>query len=460
MKISLLHATRNNPDGALATREHWLSRATDRERIEHIFAIQDDDIASGQAFAKLRLTCTVTPAPPSWASSSVANWNAAAEIATGDWLVCIADDLTPPPGWDSDLAQLAPIKKPVAVFVPDQLADDCLLRHPVMNRALYEKRGFVFDPDYYGVFCDNDLTLWCRVNKVEILRATSLKWYHDHPITGHPARPMSEVTALQNSNEAYAYGRSVYERKWPALVPKRVERTHSVWIGERLSLMERLTLAMMVAHGHKPTLWVDETRFDRSRVTTVPEGVTVKPLPDDVLRPISFTGKPHPTIPNGGIGSFAQWSDYFGLHCLANDPGSLWCQLDIAPIQPLFAAENTFTRYVGGITTCCHTLRPDLALAGRDLLAKMITEDMAEMDWHDTMTALARMIDAAGALVTGFPGFYDCGGRLESPFNLPVAKNERPHLVHWSNATQGRSKNHPVPGSLYAELVAEYLPNG
>jgi hypothetical protein len=69
------------------------------------------------------------------------------------------------------------------------------------------------------------------------------------------------------------------------------------------------------------------------------------------------------------------------------------------------------------------------------------------------------MIDGADAQITAFPSFYDCGGRPESPFNLPVAKDERPHLVHWSNATQGRSKNHPVPGSLYAELVAEYLPN-
>jgi hypothetical protein len=93
MKISLLHATRGTPDRANATRESWLSRASDRSMIEHFWATQAGDTTSTALDPDSIVA--VTDDPPAWASSSVANWNAAAALATGDLLVVIADDLTP-----------------------------------------------------------------------------------------------------------------------------------------------------------------------------------------------------------------------------------------------------------------------------------------------------------------------------------------------------------------------------
>ena len=101
MKISLLHATRGTPDPANATRESWLSRASHRSMIEHFWAIQAGDTTSTALDPDSIVA--VTDDPPAWASSSVANWNAAAALATGDLLVVITDDLTPPIGWDETL---------------------------------------------------------------------------------------------------------------------------------------------------------------------------------------------------------------------------------------------------------------------------------------------------------------------------------------------------------------------
>jgi hypothetical protein len=53
--------------------------------------------------------------------------------------------------------------------------------------------------------------------------------------------------------------------------------THSVWIGPKLGLMEKLTLTLLVKHGNNPTLWV------KGKVDGVPDGVKVEQLPKDII---------------------------------------------------------------------------------------------------------------------------------------------------------------------------------
>jgi hypothetical protein len=452
MKISLLHATRATPHRAYAVRKTWLSRAQDRDSVEHIFGVQNDDTESMEAFVIEGVSFAITQPPPAWASSSVANWNAAASMATGDLLVVIADDLTPPIGWDETLrnGMRSVIGDAAALFVPDQISDDGLLRHPVMTRALYLKRGYIFDPDYYGVFCDNDLTTWCEVNRVAVLRAerSALCWHHDHDMGGNA------VTMHQNRREAYDYGLATYMRKWQAALPRFVQNTHSLWIGERLSKMERLTLALLVKHGHHPTLWVDFDTF----ADEIPDGVNLREIPANLLPAVRFAGTPHPTIPGGGIGSFAHWSDWFALYVLSLHPGELWVQMDVAALKPIYAAQNTFTQWVGGVSTCAFTLRRDVAWTAFEALTPMVKAGMAGRDWHDAMREVHRVVAESGVLVTGFDGYADCGGLTKSPYNRTVRKEDRPALIHWSNATHGTSKDEPVAGSLYAELVEEFLP--
>jgi hypothetical protein len=211
-KISLLHATRNTPDRALATKKTWLERATNPENVEHIFGIQADDTESHLAFGEENVANSVPP--PDWASSSVANWNAAAAISNGDILVVIADDLTPPQGWDEELQKLPAGTEEWACYVPDSLRDDGLMCHPVLSRALYNKRGYVFHPNYYGVFCDNDFTTRTQL-EAPILQVKGLKWQHDHPMNG--TRPTDAIVDLQNSETAYQYGVNVFVSHWPLI---------------------------------------------------------------------------------------------------------------------------------------------------------------------------------------------------------------------------------------------------
>lgn len=213
IKFSLLHATRAMPDRAIETRNSWLAMARNPDQIEHVFGFQSDDEASSEALAGFKRA--ETPPPPEWASSSVANWNAAAKIATGEWLLVIADDLKPVFEWDAllehDIASIPNTTQPLAIQARDGINIDWILRHPIVNRALYEARGFIFHPEFYGVFCDNDLTAWC-CKYARIAMARHFTVQHVHPISG--SRKHDEISRLQNSRRAYEYGQEIMKKHW------------------------------------------------------------------------------------------------------------------------------------------------------------------------------------------------------------------------------------------------------
>src|SRR5687767_14490201 len=101
--ISLLHATFHRQGGPLEIKDAWLASADHPERVEYIFAMDADDIATvGRTEGHHRV---VSPAGDGRVTS-VRNWNAAAALATGDLLMVIADDLFPAPGWDTALLSL------------------------------------------------------------------------------------------------------------------------------------------------------------------------------------------------------------------------------------------------------------------------------------------------------------------------------------------------------------------
>jgi hypothetical protein len=234
-KITLLHATRNMPARALATKNTWLERATNPENVEHIFGIQSDDVESHAAFGEQGVAASAPP--PAWASSSVANWNAAAAISTGDILVVIADDLTPPEGWDAQLQKLPDGNKEWACYVPDSLREDGLMCHPVLSRALYKKRGYVFHPDFYGVFCDNDFSIRSLL-ETTILQVKGLKWQHDHP--SNKSRPRDAIVDLQNAAGGYEYGSQMLVIHWPMIGIFNRSRTISGDINEHMLRLAQL----------------------------------------------------------------------------------------------------------------------------------------------------------------------------------------------------------------------------
>ncbi len=86
-------------------------------------------------------------------------------------MIVIADDTVPEPFWDSKIAQYFAGKdafEPIVLITSDmrctdkiisQTGDDLLPRHPIFTRDFYDQCGYVFDPNFYGAGCDNQLLL-------------------------------------------------------------------------------------------------------------------------------------------------------------------------------------------------------------------------------------------------------------------------------------------------------------
>jgi hypothetical protein len=222
--------------------------------------------------------------------------------------------------------------------------------------------------------------------------------------------------------------------------------THSVWIGPKLGLMEKLTLTLLVNHGHDVTLWT------QGKVEGVPDSVEIKILPKDVLPPIGFAGNPHPYIPNGGIGSFAHWSDYFALETLYRHGGT-WVQMDCAVNCKLDLVDYTFSPWLSTISPVVMSI-PKGSVFGKDVagrLRDMLADGMAGRDWHEAMLEIHQGLQRHGIEYSTLPNYIDCGGVAVSPYTHAIKAD----VIHWSNATHNTSKEKPTKGSEYERLCKE-----
>ena len=111
---------------------------------------------------------------------------------------------------------------------------------------------------------------------------------------------------------------------------------HCLWIGGRLSALERLALASHVRVGHACRLWVYEP------VDNVPPGIAVDDAGAILPRDRIFTYRHGP-----GKGSVAAFANLFRYKLLCR-LGGWWCDTDVVCLKPfdfpgdcVFASERT-----------------------------------------------------------------------------------------------------------------------
>jgi len=224
-----------------------------------------------------------------------------------------------------------------------------------------------------------------------------------------------------------------------------MSRTHSVWIGTKLGLMEKLTLQLLLDAGHEPVLWV------QSKLDGIPKGVVVETLPKDTLPPVGFAGDPLHHLPNGGIGSLAHWSDYFAFKTL-HEHGGIWVQMDAAVTKPIVAEDYTFTPWLSMVSPVVMCIPKGSAYSAEmaETIGNMLVDGMAGRNWHDAMVAMIHGLQRSGIQALTFSNYYDCGGVDGSPYTHPAAQSH--DIIHWSNATHNTSKEKPAKGSEYERL--------
>jgi hypothetical protein len=203
--FSLLHPTIRLPEGWQAASDEWYAACDNPDEVEYVL-------------------CTEWPVPPaitSWKHfvqidngdrrCSTMGWNKAGAASTGQFLITIADDFAPCLHWDTELLKVIPDLKGqyvIAVnmggFRPD------LLMFTLMTRPYYERYGYVWYPEYKGMYADDDFTAVAKRDGV-IINARHLFFEHRHPSYG--TAPDDAAYRWENRPEAYKHGEQVFARR-------------------------------------------------------------------------------------------------------------------------------------------------------------------------------------------------------------------------------------------------------
>lgn len=212
--ISLCHTTARLPDGWRAATQAWFDNCDHPEQVEHCLTADDsrimaDVLQNGAIFPNTKTG--VNPGP----KTAVAGWNFAAKLSTGKLIISLADDWFPCPHWDTELLKMIPDLDGEYVLDVDTCGNDHLLTFSLLTRAYLMKyskgEGWLFYPEYTGMYADNDFTDSARLDKV-IINARHLKFPHRHPNYFADVEP-DAIHLWQGRPEAWRTGIKVYKKR-------------------------------------------------------------------------------------------------------------------------------------------------------------------------------------------------------------------------------------------------------
>lgn len=211
--ISLIHPSRKRPQQAFDTYNLWMSRASGCINIEHILSIDHSDFTAPQYIELFKHTSFIVQMPNTCVVEAA---NHGASRALGNILIYLSDDFEAPQDWDLTLHEIIG-SDPMLLKVSDGVTAKHLgnetgtaniLTIPIMNRALYEKLGYFFHPDYKSMFCDEDLFQTCVKNNW-LVRREDLLFPHNHWVNGKAKKDQTYIDSEKN----FQTGRQVFEQR-------------------------------------------------------------------------------------------------------------------------------------------------------------------------------------------------------------------------------------------------------
>ncbi len=185
-RIIVKYPTRSRPDLFFSTLQKYMDTAIYEHR--YIITIDSDDRTMTAPAVLGRLNSIkgveLTVMAP---GGKVAAINAA--IPTGEWdiLVLASDDHIPvAQGWDKavmdDFADTAPNGEPRMLWYKD-IRNPGICFMPVMNRAAYDLKGYIYHPAYVSLWCDNEQTDVMTASGV-MLKVDRELWRNESPDWG------------------------------------------------------------------------------------------------------------------------------------------------------------------------------------------------------------------------------------------------------------------------------------
>lgn len=212
MKISLIHPSRGRAEKSFNNSKEWIEKAGCD--VELIVSLDQSDLEkSAYQFHYFNgFGCKESITIIERQNSSVVEaTNRATKEAKGDILIYLSDDFKCPDNWGPlVMKEFEGENRPLLLKV-----DDCLqpfhipvLTIPIMNRALYEKLGYFWHPEYKSMHVDVDLFYTCQ--KIGALKnAQHLKFPHEHVSIGKA----EDDDTYRRSSANWNQGLEVFNRR-------------------------------------------------------------------------------------------------------------------------------------------------------------------------------------------------------------------------------------------------------
>lgn len=211
--ISLLHPSRGRAEKSFRNYEQWIQKSGAQSEIEIIVSVDesDDYLKYYRQYTPQRKIYKGIQVMTNNNTCVVEATNKAAAAAKGDILVYLSDDFKAPENWGQlVINEFKDATGPRLIKVDDCLQnfDVPVLTIPIMNRALYERLGYFWHPEYKSMHVDCDL--YETVKRLGALKlCPHLKFPHEHVSIGKA--PMDET--YRRSSAHWDQGLEVFRRR-------------------------------------------------------------------------------------------------------------------------------------------------------------------------------------------------------------------------------------------------------
>ncbi len=221
IKTAVIHPSYGRPVMAFNTYNEWLNAADHPEEAEYIIGMDDNDPSISQY--QSRFAITTSPAfarteiniGPSRSGVAAVNRMATVLSPTTELIVTGGDDMSPCPHWDTELMNLLKgvdnFNDPKFLSVSDGLRGyGVVYVYLIVNRAWYNKLGYMLWPEYDGMFADNDMMAVANILNA-VIHAPQLTFQHRHYSLG--LTPFDATYARNNNQVNWDKNHQVYIRR-------------------------------------------------------------------------------------------------------------------------------------------------------------------------------------------------------------------------------------------------------
>jgi hypothetical protein len=152
--ISIIHPSRSRAAKSVATVDKWIDLSSNYANIQLIVSLDEDDPKLDeykQAYDSLAYIINRN-------RSCVDAINNAAKKANGDILIVVSDDTDCFVDWDLYILKVSEGMGNDWILKTQDGIQPWIITAPIMDRAYYNRFGYIYHPDFEHMFCDTYMT--------------------------------------------------------------------------------------------------------------------------------------------------------------------------------------------------------------------------------------------------------------------------------------------------------------